>query len=93
MPRIKCAAVRWCYANESEANRIVTGTGHSYCYEALSAQDIYSNKRNLSVEEEGFLTDSEKFVDRHEAYKIAKAAGQLISENPSEILESYNVKY
>ena len=91
--RIKCAAVRWCYANESEAKRIVTGMGHSYCYDALTAQEIYSNHRNLALEQEGFLTDDEKFIDRHEAYLIAKAAGQLISESTSEILQSYNIKY
>lgn len=91
--RIKCAAVRWCYANESEAKRIITGMSYSYCYDALTAQEIYSNHRNLALEQEGFLTDDEKFIDRHEAYLIAKAAEQLISESPSEILQSYNIKY
>jgi hypothetical protein len=44
-------------------------------------------------EVEGFQTEDGRFVGRREAYQIAKNAGQLISEDPNEILKSYNCKY
>lgn len=90
--RIKSAAVRWAYANETTPH-ITTGHSHSHCYEALTCCEVYENKRNPDVEQEGFVTDTGEFVDRYKAYQIAKEAGQLISESPSETLKAYNVRY
>lgn len=43
--------------------------------------------------ERGFLTSEGKFVDRKQAYQIAKAANQLYREERSENLYSDNVKF
>lgn len=93
MERIKCAAIRWCYANESSADSIVTGANHAQCIEWFGMADIYRNQRNLDVEEQGFLTTADRFVDRKEAYMIAEAAGQLNSTRSDRILYSEYCNY
>ena len=46
-------------------------------YEGYSHADIYANNDFLEHDEEGFITQSGKFIDRVEAMKVAKEAGQI----------------
>lgn len=93
METIQCAAIKWCYADETEATRIVRGHNHAYCIAYFSAADIYSTMRNMSLEQSGFLTNEDRFVDRGEAYRIAEAAGQLKSPRIDRILYSEFCNY
>lgn len=52
--------------------------------------DIFSYMRNNGYarpidEEQGFITEDERFVDREEAYKIAFAAGQILPDRGREL--------
>lgn len=91
MERIKSAAIKYRLASEPNADKIVYGHDHAYCNSWFMLAEIYPNQRISEVE--GFLTTSGRFVDRHEAYDIAKNAGQLKMPDPINILKSYNVKY
>lgn len=50
-------------------------------------------KNRRTYNERGFLTSDERFVDRKEAYQIAKKSNQLYREERSEQLYSDNVKF
>lgn len=93
MEKIRCAAIRWCYADESSADSVVTGANHAQCIAWFGLSDIYRNQRNLDLEEQGFLTTTDRFVDRKEAYMIAEAAGQLNSTRSDRILYSEYCNY
>ena len=91
MEKIKCAAIKYRTVSDPDNDKIVSGHDHTYCREYFMCAEIRPN--DLIVEVEGFLTTSDRFVDRSEAYDIALKAGQLIYQNESNILKSYNVKY
>lgn len=97
MAGIKCAAVQY-YIKGDDTPYIVTGNSHADCYDALISAGIYSQKRVPGREVEGFIavtddTTGETFVDRAEAYIIAKNTGQLKSERFDALLYSYGVTY
>ena len=73
--KILCSAINYNGA-------IITGRRHSDCYKSLKSileVESYSNI-NFDLadrEHQGFLTTFNRFVDRKEAYKIAKAQNQI----------------
>ncbi len=88
MERILCAAIHF---NDDSRHVhqpknipfgvVVCGRRHHNCYATISwlKDETESNKIfNLSVQ--GFVTSEDRFVDRAEAYRIAKAAGQLLHD-------------
>lgn len=91
--KIKAAAIRYRLKSDPETDKVVWGYNHSYCYDWLSAADIYSFMRIPEHEEEGFLTDTGEFVDRYRAYEIAKEAGQLQYEREDKRLISEMVVF
>ena len=56
---------------------VITGRRHCNCYETLAM--IYPDYKYKTHQTEGFLTSTNRFVDRYEAYTIAKREGQLFS--------------
>lgn len=52
---------------------IVTGKRHCNCFEKIYHLGI----RRPFEEEQGFMTDDFRFMDRHEAYKYADERGQI----------------
>ena len=93
MERIKSAAIKYRLVNDPESDKIVEAFDHTYCRSWFMHAEIYPNQRILEVEEEGFVTDSGRFVNRIDAYNIAEAAGQLISTDMNRVLHSYQVEY
>ena len=93
MEKIKCAAIKYRLISEPETDKIVGGYDHAYCMDYFRLAEIYPNKRIEAAEMEGFLTTSDRFVDRYEAYEIALKAGQINFEDENHILKSYNVNY
>lgn len=89
MNKIATACIRYKRTSDPDKYWYAVGPSHSSCYHVFSCFEIYDRYDEI----EGFQTDDGTFVDRHEAYKIAKNAGQLINEDPNEILKSYNVNY
>lgn len=89
MEKILTACIR--YKRKSNPNKYwyAVGPSHDSCYAVFSCLEIYDRYDEV----EGFQTAEGIFVDRHEAYRIAKNAGQLIREDPNEILKSYNINY
>lgn len=88
--RIKAAAIRYRLKSEPDMDKVVWGPYHYSCRDWFMLADIYPSMRILDLEEEGFLTDTGKFVDRYRAYEIAKEAGQLKYEDASKRLISEN---
>lgn len=69
---------------------VICGRRHNNCI-AIFAQMVGfpydENGRKLQqTERQGFITSTNRFVDRHEALKIARAAGQLITGDGNENL-------
>ena len=65
--KIKCAAIR------SKADgRIFEGRSHAVCFQAMVDAGVIKRQEN----EQGFVTDTGKFVDRYEAAEIAYKASQ-----------------
>jgi hypothetical protein len=89
--RILCAAVHFpksfTYSNRSEnveaqkpvgiqSGIVVTGRRHSDC---LSVYLALTGGADIKDSVDGFLTVSNRFVDRADAFQIARIAGQLLS--------------
>jgi hypothetical protein len=89
MEKILTACVKYRRKSDPDKDWFAVAHDHAGCYAVLSFLEVYDRYDEV----EGFQTTDGRFVDRHEAYKIAKNAGQLINEEPSEILKSYNVNY
>jgi len=79
MERIKAAAIKYRLKGQEEFD-IVWGPNHAYCINWFSFADIYRSMRDLKNEQQGFLTNTERFVDRVEALEIAINAGQIDKE-------------
>jgi hypothetical protein len=83
--RILCAAIHYQCDKKGrslpvniDSGIVILGRGHLEC--DLFANDFCTDKCNEDVEEmDGFLTVSNRFVNRTEAFQIAKSAGQLLS--------------
>lgn len=71
--RILCAAVKF-------RGAVITGYRHSDCYKIIEMilgfpiEDAYLPDRSM----EGFLSSKKRFVNRKEAWNIAKKAGQIL---------------
>lgn len=64
---IQIAAIRW------PDGRIFTGLAHPYCFKHAQEHGY----EDCEGREEGFLTNTDRFVDRTEAARIAVESGQL----------------
>jgi outer membrane protein assembly factor BamB len=75
MKKIICAAIRL------ENGKIYYGHRHSHCIDAANGELSWEMSRKQIMEvkkEQGFVTTEGEFVNRHEAWKIAQAANQII---------------
>ena len=72
--------------SESSQKVIVTAKRHADAYEKVHEWNLEYDKSTVV---EGFMTDTNQFVDRYEAKKIAVAVDQLIV--PLE--DTYNALY
>lgn len=77
---IICAAIK--IEQENKEPIIITGFRHSDCFEILYKLNpelsIKVRKENLYTE--GFLTNDNTFVNRREAFIIARQCGQLSTQ-------------
>ena len=74
-----CSAVRW-------QNTVICGRKHKNCYEiadALMAHGFLERERK----NQGFMTSKGKYVDRAEAFKIAKANNQIVHKLFDDVTE------
>lgn len=69
--KIICSAVIY-------RGRPVAGRRHRDCYETLETLLGFEIEIHDDRSREGFLTNYNRFVDRKEAYQIARAQGQLL---------------
>ena len=86
MEKILTSCVKYKRKSDPSKDWFAVAPDHAGCYDVLSFLEIYDRYNEV----EGFQTTEGRFVDRHEAYIIAKNARQLVREDPSEILKSYN---
>lgn len=55
---------------------VIAGRRHHNCFATIA---LFGDKKYKSISHiQGFITSTDKFVDRHKAYIIAKSANQLI---------------
>lgn len=90
MKRILCAAI---YFDDEKFHDhqpknitqgfVITGRRHHNCYATLKALDCIGYKSMKSIQ--GFLTSDDNFVNREEAFIIAKEAGQIISSRGNKL--------
>lgn len=85
---ILCAAIHYVdegciYAHQPKNIKtgfVVTGRRHHNCFTTVSI--LRDGKPYSGVNKiQGFLTNTDRFVDRKEAYIIAKDAGQILNES------------
>ena len=76
---IICAALK---IEEDKDSIIVAGLSHGDCYETLYKlnPELSARARFKGLITDGFITSINTFVDRREAYFIAKQCGQLSSQ-------------
>lgn len=87
MEQLICSAIKFRMIN-SEYFHIMCGKRHADIFETMFHLGI---KYDKITHIQGFMTDNNRFIDRYEAYEIAKANGQLICEGDSRILYSEDV--
>lgn len=80
MPKLVAAAIKF-YPKDSEYPQIVCAKRHCDCLEWMFNHRVEYNK---ITHVQGFLTDEDVFVDRYEAFQIARAADQLLPEAKEE---------
>lgn len=69
---ILCAAIK-------HGEVIISGHRHGNCYSVFSKlTGSYDSADMPGREDQGFLTSKNRFVDRKEAYRIAKANNQIV---------------
>ena len=76
---IICSAIRFIeeYNNESRT-RVICGRRHCDCYKTIGClnETLYNLLTDENTEQ-GFMTSTGRFVDRYEAYEIAKREKQF----------------
>ena len=77
MPKLVAAAIKF-YPEDSEYPQIVCGKRHCDCFEWMFKHRVEYDKNTL---EQGFLTNTNQFVDRYEAMNMALDRGQVIAED------------
>ena len=75
MPKLVAAAVKF-KPKDCEYFQIACGKHHSDIFEMLFNLHIAYEKELI----QGFITDEDTFVDRYEAFAIARAEDQLLPE-------------
>jgi hypothetical protein len=65
------------YSAIKKDNKIYVGKRHGECFAKMTRCGV----KNVGIDSvQGFITNKGKFVDREEAYKIAKSCGQYKRE-------------
>ena len=77
MPKLVAAAIQF-YPEDNEYPQIVCGQRHCDCYEWMFNHRVVYNR---STYIEGFLTNTNQFVDRYEAMNMALDWGQVSAED------------
>lgn len=85
MERILCSAIHVKDGKKHEhqpknidSGFVVCGRRHHNCFYTISLMGNPEYKNMAGRDGQGFLTNTDKFVSRKEAYLIAKEAGQLL---------------
>lgn len=68
-----------------EAGLVICGRRHHNCITTRAATSI----DRLCPNVQGFITNTDRFVDRKEAYQIALKAGQVEPRKPNKELDEY----
>lgn len=94
MKTIESAAIK---ILDGDTNPVYTGDSHAAIVGVIYLPSYHdtdeSHAATIRAErEEGFVTNDGEFVDREDAYIIARAADQLIEETPGGRLFSYNLR-
>ena len=77
--KIVCAAIRL-----DDSSKIFYGHRHSHCLEAMYGELSWNlNRQQIKKlkKTQGFITTEMRFVDRFEAFKIAKEMNQIDPNN------------
>ncbi len=78
--RIQAAALRY-------KGQVFTGPAHSFAHDKL--EKVFPSSNNKEIEQ-GFITNSGRFVNREDAFKIAQKAKQVEStlrgQNPKPLI-------
>jgi hypothetical protein len=77
MPKLVAAAIKF-YPKDSEYPQIVCGKRHCDCFEWMFKHRVEYDK---NTHEQGFLTNTNQFVDRYEAMNMALDWGQVSEED------------
>ena len=77
MPKLIAAAIKF-YPKDSEYPQIVCGKRHCDCFEWMFKHQVEYDK---ITHEQGFLTNTNQFVDRYEAMNMALDWGQVSEED------------
>ena len=97
MEKISSAAIKFYLKSDPDNAQYTWGANHGQCIEWFGCMGYYTTMRCMDKEVQGFMTTLGRFVDRKEAYQIAKKAGQLISDKEKSlgegVLDSYNVRF
>ena len=78
--KVVSAAIKF-YIVDDEYPTIMCGKRHSNVFEKMYDLHIKYDKQTAI---QGFLTNENSFVDRYEAFEIARAADQLLPEAKEE---------
>lgn len=94
MEKIKCAAIKYKRLDTGKED-IIRGHNHAVCMEYFYyAFNLDESNRDMEFEVQGFVTTEGRFVDRQEAYQIAKEAKQLkYNLENVDWLDSYNCEF
>lgn len=77
MPKLIAAAIKF-YPKDSKYPQIVCGKRHCDCFEWMFKHLVEYDK---NTHEQGFLTNTNQFVDRYEAMNMALDWGQVSEED------------
>ena len=77
MPKLVAAAIKF-YPKDSKYPQIVCGERHCDCFEWMFKHQVVYDRDTY---EQGFLTNTNQFVDRYEAMNMALDWGQVSEED------------
>jgi hypothetical protein len=77
MPKLVAAAIKF-YPEDSEYPQIICGKRHCDCFEWMFNHKVAYDK---TTHIQGFLTNTDQFVDRYEAMNMALDWGQVSAED------------
>lgn len=80
--KILCAAIWYNDGKAHQEQPINIESGYVWCgrrhHNVILLRKELTGESTVTRQGQGFLTDTDRFVDRQEAYKIARDAGQLL---------------